>query len=143
MRGFKGQIIDTPGVMQLISRLFYGNLTLIKGFNTFLTVGYRIDVSPNTILLLRRERRQKAPTILELPEYSQPATFRGLALTSHPLPYPPPRLVLPPLGSHSTSVRRRYRDPLLNAPPKRMLRRKLVKPADEDEGDKVGLHLFR
>ena len=46
--------IDTPGVIQRVSRLFHGNPYLIQGFNTFLPVGYRIDISadpsdPNTI----------------------------------------------------------------------------------------------
>jgi len=46
--------IDTPGVIQRVSRLFTGNPYLIQGFNTFLPMGYRIDISadpldPNTI----------------------------------------------------------------------------------------------
>jgi paired amphipathic helix protein Sin3a len=46
--------IDTPAVIQRVSRLFHGNRSLIQAFNTFLPVGYRIDVSknpadPNTI----------------------------------------------------------------------------------------------
>lgn len=46
--------IDTPGVIGRVSKLFHGNPPLIQGFNTFLPVGYRIDVSgdpldPNTI----------------------------------------------------------------------------------------------
>jgi len=34
-------------VIQRVSRLFHGNPPLIQGFNTFLPVGYRIDVSDN------------------------------------------------------------------------------------------------
>ncbi|KAF9567836.1 hypothetical protein CPC08DRAFT_680594 [Agrocybe pediades] len=54
MKDFKSQLIDTPGVIQRVSRLFHGNPYLIQGFNTFLPMGYRIDVSadpldPNTI----------------------------------------------------------------------------------------------
>ncbi|PPQ64081.1 hypothetical protein CVT24_008894 [Panaeolus cyanescens] len=54
MKDFKSQVIDTPGVIERVSRLFHGNPVLIQGFNTFLPVGYRIDVSadpldPNTI----------------------------------------------------------------------------------------------
>jgi hypothetical protein len=41
--------IDTPGVIQRVSRLFHGNPPLIQGFNTFLPVGYRIDVSDNPL----------------------------------------------------------------------------------------------
>ncbi|KAG5647682.1 hypothetical protein DXG03_008405 [Asterophora parasitica] len=54
MKDFKSQVIDTPGVIQRVSRLFHGNPYLIQGFNTFLPMGYRIDISadptdPNTI----------------------------------------------------------------------------------------------
>ncbi|KAF8899118.1 hypothetical protein BD779DRAFT_61530 [Infundibulicybe gibba] len=54
MKDFKSQVIDTPGVIQRVSRLFHGNPDLIQGFNTFLPFGYRIDISadpldPNTI----------------------------------------------------------------------------------------------
>lgn len=46
--------IDTPGVIDRVSRLFHGHPPLIAGFNTFLPLGYRIDVSvdpsdPNAI----------------------------------------------------------------------------------------------
>jgi paired amphipathic helix protein Sin3a len=45
--------IDTPGVINRVSRLFHGNAKLIEGFNTFLPVGYRIEVpdpmNPNNI----------------------------------------------------------------------------------------------
>ncbi|KAK0187203.1 hypothetical protein F5146DRAFT_766914 [Armillaria mellea] len=49
MKGFKAQIIDIPSVIQRVSRLFHGNPTLIEGFNTFLPVEYRIDVSANPL----------------------------------------------------------------------------------------------
>ncbi|PPQ77023.1 hypothetical protein CVT25_014839 [Psilocybe cyanescens] len=45
MKDFKSQVIDTPGVIQRVSRLFHGNPYLIQGFNTFLPMGYRIDIS--------------------------------------------------------------------------------------------------
>ncbi|KAK7044945.1 hypothetical protein R3P38DRAFT_3177166 [Favolaschia claudopus] len=45
--GFKSQVIDTPGVIERVSTLFHGNRVLIQGFNTFLPMGYRIDVSKN------------------------------------------------------------------------------------------------
>lgn len=41
--------IDTPGVIQRVSRLFHGNPNLIQGFNTFLPVGYRIDISSDPL----------------------------------------------------------------------------------------------
>jgi paired amphipathic helix protein Sin3a len=41
--------IDTPGVIQRVSLLFHGNAQLIQGFNTFLPMGYRIDVSADPL----------------------------------------------------------------------------------------------
>ncbi|KAJ4472571.1 paired amphipathic helix [Lentinula edodes] len=54
MKDFKSQQIDISGAIGRVSKLFHGNPPLIQGFNTFLPVGYRIDVSgdpldPNTI----------------------------------------------------------------------------------------------
>ncbi|KAI0688140.1 hypothetical protein BC835DRAFT_1285352 [Cytidiella melzeri] len=56
MKDFKGQVIDTPGVIERVSTLFQGNPFLIQGFNTFLPPGYRIEVSSdprnqNTIMV--------------------------------------------------------------------------------------------
>ncbi|ORY28618.1 hypothetical protein BCR39DRAFT_534412 [Naematelia encephala] len=45
MKEFKGQIIDTPGVIDRVSTLFRGHPSLIQGFNTFLPPGYRIECS--------------------------------------------------------------------------------------------------
>ncbi|KAJ1966030.1 hypothetical protein GGI12_000348 [Dipsacomyces acuminosporus] len=45
MKDFKSHAIDTPGVIERVSRLFYGSPALIQGFNTFLPPGYRIECS--------------------------------------------------------------------------------------------------
>ncbi|KAJ2723071.1 hypothetical protein GGI07_002898 [Coemansia sp. Benny D115] len=45
MKEFKSHAIDTPGVIERVSRLFYGSPGLIQGFNTFLPPGYRIECS--------------------------------------------------------------------------------------------------
>ncbi|CAK5281760.1 unnamed protein product [Mycena citricolor] len=45
MKDFKGQVIDTPGVIERVSALFHGNVVLIEGFNTFLPAGYRINAN--------------------------------------------------------------------------------------------------
>ncbi|KAJ2170719.1 Transcriptional regulatory protein sin3, partial [Coemansia sp. RSA 532] len=45
MKEFKSHAIDTPGVIERVSRLFYGSMSLIQGFNTFLPPGYRIECS--------------------------------------------------------------------------------------------------
>ncbi|KAJ7833433.1 paired amphipathic helix [Mycena olivaceomarginata] len=47
MKDFNRQVIDTPGVIQRVSTLFPGNRILIQGFNSFLPLGYRIDISEN------------------------------------------------------------------------------------------------
>lgn len=53
MKDFKSQAIDTPGVINRVSQLFRGHSGLIRGFNTFLPPGYRIECSsdgdPNKI----------------------------------------------------------------------------------------------
>ncbi|KAJ3508561.1 hypothetical protein NLJ89_g5689 [Agrocybe chaxingu] len=45
MKEFKNEQIDTPGVIQRVSHLFTGHSALIQGFNTFLPVGYRIEIN--------------------------------------------------------------------------------------------------
>ena len=40
--------IDTPGVIQRVATLFQGHPFLIQGFNTFLPVGYRIEVGSDS-----------------------------------------------------------------------------------------------
>eukprot|EP00276_Gloeochaete_wittrockiana_P002641 CAMPEP_0184674520 /NCGR_PEP_ID=MMETSP0308-20130426/87283_1 /TAXON_ID=38269 /ORGANISM="Gloeochaete witrockiana, Strain SAG 46.84" /LENGTH=1734 /DNA_ID=CAMNT_0027122129 /DNA_START=27 /DNA_END=5227 /DNA_ORIENTATION=- len=51
MKDFKAQTIDTPGVIQRVSRLFYGHRDLILGFNTFLPPGYKIEVDKEDTLI--------------------------------------------------------------------------------------------
>ncbi|KAL6301443.1 hypothetical protein BKA93DRAFT_751965 [Sparassis latifolia] len=48
MKDFKGQLIDTPGVIERVSNLFHGHPALIQGFNTFLPAGYRIECTTDT-----------------------------------------------------------------------------------------------
>ncbi|KAI0263083.1 hypothetical protein BC834DRAFT_939102 [Gloeopeniophorella convolvens] len=48
MKDFKSQVIDTPGVIQRVANLFHGHPSLIQGFNTFLPVGYRIEVGSDS-----------------------------------------------------------------------------------------------
>ncbi|KAH9179056.1 hypothetical protein EDB89DRAFT_2217542 [Lactarius sanguifluus] len=48
MKDFKSQVIDTPGVIQRVATLFHGHPFLIQGFNTFLPVGYRIEVGSDS-----------------------------------------------------------------------------------------------
>jgi histone deacetylase complex regulatory component SIN3 len=45
MKEFKAQTIDTPGVIEQVTRLFRGYPNLVLGFNTFLPAGYKIELS--------------------------------------------------------------------------------------------------
>ncbi|KAJ8489876.1 hypothetical protein ONZ45_g13411 [Pleurotus djamor] len=45
MMDFRTQAIDIPTVLDRVARLFHGNPQLIQGFNIFLPVSYRIEVS--------------------------------------------------------------------------------------------------
>ncbi|KAK0465461.1 histone deacetylase complex, SIN3 component [Desarmillaria tabescens] len=110
MKDFKSQVIDTPGVISRVSRLFHGNPTLIGGFNTFLPVGYRIDVSadpldPNTITVTTPQGTTTQSTNnFGIARIQPPRDIPGFGPNlAHPLPYPPgiPPPLLPPLGSRS------------------------------------------
>ncbi|KAJ3763150.1 hypothetical protein EV360DRAFT_92032 [Lentinula raphanica] len=105
--------IDTPGVIGRVSKLFHGNPPLIQGFNTFLPVGYRIDVSgdpldPNTITvttpqgITTQTTSQGAPTHAPRtishaprdipgfgPNLAQPFPFPGISTPSGVSPLPP------------------------------------------------------
>ena len=56
MKNFKTQAVDTPGVIQRVSKLFRGYNKLILGFNTFLPEGYKISLQD----LMRAEAQQVA-----------------------------------------------------------------------------------
>ncbi|KAF6004791.1 Paired AMPhipathic helix protein [Cyanidiococcus yangmingshanensis] len=45
MKEFKAQTIDTPGVIEHVTRLFRGYPNLVLGFNTFLPAGYKIELT--------------------------------------------------------------------------------------------------
>lgn len=45
MKKFKAQSIDTPGVISQVSALFNGHPELMKGFNAFLPVGYKVPTT--------------------------------------------------------------------------------------------------
>ncbi|KAL7580283.1 hypothetical protein ACA910_013015 [Epithemia clementina (nom. ined.)] len=61
MKNFKTQAVDTPGVIQRVSRLFRGYNKLILGFNTFLPEGYKISLAD----LQRNEAQQLAEEAAE------------------------------------------------------------------------------
>ncbi|VDB87835.1 unnamed protein product [Peniophora sp. CBMAI 1063] len=52
MKDFKSSLIDTPGVIDRVAALFKGHPQLIQGFNTFLPLGYRIDVEGDERIII-------------------------------------------------------------------------------------------
>uniref|UniRef100_A0A4W3HRV5 Paired amphipathic helix protein Sin3b n=1 Tax=Callorhinchus milii TaxID=7868 RepID=A0A4W3HRV5_CALMI len=60
MKEFKSQSIDTPGVIDRVSRLFQGHPDLILGFNAFLPPGYRIEIQKNKLLMQSVAKSQEA-----------------------------------------------------------------------------------
>ncbi|TFK41885.1 histone deacetylase complex, SIN3 component [Crucibulum laeve] len=104
MKDFKSQTIDTPGVIQRVSRLFHGNPILIQGFNTFLPVGYRIDISTDpsndniitvTTPMGTTTQNTTAPPLLPRPgrDFLNPP-----GPLSAPILYPGPPPILPNLA---------------------------------------------
>ncbi|KAJ7508513.1 histone deacetylase complex, SIN3 component [Mycena galericulata] len=111
MKDFKSQVIDTPGVIQRVSRLFHGNPILIQGFNTFLPLGYRIDVSKNpadhtiTVTTPTGTTTQNTDYSSQLPRIARDIPGLGPNI-AHPMPFAgirTPAPVLPPLGSAPVS----------------------------------------
>ncbi|EAU92595.2 transcription regulatory protein [Coprinopsis cinerea okayama7 len=101
MKDFKSQNIDTPGVIQRVSRLFHGNPTLIQGFNTFLPVGYRIDISADpsdntiTVTTPNGTTTQSTGSNTIISRTSLPLSGPGLGGS---MPYPPGPVISGPGG---------------------------------------------
>jgi paired amphipathic helix protein Sin3a len=62
MKKFKTHAIDTPGVMEHVSKLFRGNNKLILGFNTFLPDGFKIDLKVRTTKVVENRVEKKSKT---------------------------------------------------------------------------------
>lgn len=73
MKEFKSQSIDTPGVIDRVSRLFQGHPDLILGFNAFLPPGYRIEIQKNKAVSVH------GPTPAETQVLSEAARERAAA----------------------------------------------------------------
>ncbi|KJA20489.1 hypothetical protein HYPSUDRAFT_815299 [Hypholoma sublateritium FD-334 SS-4] len=52
MKDFKNHAIDAHIVIERVARLFHGQPSLLKGFTSFLPVGYNIDVSPENVVII-------------------------------------------------------------------------------------------
>eukprot|EP00536_Pseudo-nitzschia_multiseries_P005159 jgi/Psemu1/254267/estExt_Genewise1Plus.C_940008 len=78
MKNFKSQEVDTPGVIEEVSKLFRGNNHLILGFNKFLPDGYKI--SPEDLkqreAAFAREERLPPPNVVARPQ-PQPITTKS------------------------------------------------------------------
>ncbi|KAK0450434.1 histone deacetylase complex, SIN3 component [Desarmillaria tabescens] len=85
MKEFKSQLIDTPGVIQRVSHLFFGHPQLIIGFNTFLPAGYRIECTSDGSTHNRITVTNSDGTVIL---YQQPPI---LPSDRHPEPPLPPR----------------------------------------------------
>ncbi|KAH9983794.1 hypothetical protein BJV74DRAFT_878832 [Russula compacta] len=99
MKDFKSQVIDTPGVIRRVASLFHGHPALIQGFNTFLPVGYRIEVgsdaqssevitvtTPSGTML----QSTNSPSIQQPSQSAPPQEPGQLSSDQPPVPPPPP-----------------------------------------------------
>jgi len=71
--------IDTPGVIQRVATLFHGHPSLIQGFNTFLPVGYRIEVGSDS----------QSSEVITVTTPSGDTMLRSTNTPSIPAPLPP------------------------------------------------------
>jgi len=98
MKNFKTQEVDTPGVIQRVSRLFRGYNRLILGFNTFLPEGYKISLADLERLDAERERQAR----LAVQRGEPPPEDVGLiTLQSQPKQQQHPPLGVPPSAHQS------------------------------------------
>lgn len=61
MKEFKSSNIDTPGVIERVSELFKGHSVLIKGFNTFLPLGYKIEINDDDRIIVHITENKPGP----------------------------------------------------------------------------------
>jgi paired amphipathic helix protein Sin3a len=62
MKNFKSQEVDTPGVIERVSKLFNGYDNLILGFNKFLPDGYKITATDLERLNKQNQEQEQAAT---------------------------------------------------------------------------------
>ena len=84
MKNFKTQEVDTPGVIDRVSKLFRGYNKLILGFNTFLPEGYKISLED----LQKKEAEQQAHEAAEAAAQSKPTALPTAAGNSTAFPEP-------------------------------------------------------
>ncbi len=85
MKNFKTQEVDTPGVIERVSKLFRGYNKLILGFNTFLPEGYKISLEDlqkkeaEEQALEAASKTTEAPPAVQGPPAAKPAPVRKMA----------------------------------------------------------------
>jgi paired amphipathic helix protein Sin3a len=84
MKNFKSQEVDTPGVIDRVSRLFRGYNNLILGFNKFLPDGYKISLQD----LERREAELQRQA--QQQQQGGPGYYQGQSGPRPPPPVPAP-----------------------------------------------------
>lgn len=111
MKNFKTQEVDTPGVIQRVSRLFRGYNRLILGFNTFLPEGYKISLADLERADAERERLARLAAQRGEPPPEDP----DIILTRPPPQQPPQAAPAPP--ANKTARSQSPQMPTLNRPP--------------------------
>ncbi|KAJ2057390.1 hypothetical protein GGI17_005671 [Coemansia sp. S146] len=86
MKEFKSHAIDTPGVIDRVSRLFHGCPSLIQGFNTFLPPGYRIECSDDP----REGVRVTTPSGTIMSDVNRRPSAGAPLANAPPMPQSPP-----------------------------------------------------
>ena len=100
MKNFKSQEVDTPGVIERVSKLFRGYNNLILGFNKFLPDGYKIsleDLEEQDRIRAEQARREAAPAT---GGEARPSPTSQLSPTTQQTPHVPPvpQHSQPPVG---------------------------------------------
>mmetsp|Transcript_17446 Transcript_17446/g.24523 ORF Transcript_17446/g.24523 Transcript_17446/m.24523 type:complete len:1501 (+) Transcript_17446:228-4730(+) len=87
MKNFKSQEVDTPGVIERVSKLFRGYNNLILGFNKFLPDGYKIgldDIHRAEMAHRRQEAAAAAAVAAEAKAKAKAKTQRGMGGPAQP-----------------------------------------------------------
>ncbi|KAG8818871.1 Transcriptional regulatory protein sin3 [Serendipita sp. 401] len=104
MKDFKSAVIDTPGVIERVSRLFAANQDLVRGFNTFLPVGYFIEAGLNGYITVHSPHGTSHFSAVDPTATFQPPMNMPTNMTYHNS-LPPAEF---PQGSNSTQSRSPY-----------------------------------
>ncbi|KAJ2493505.1 hypothetical protein IWW37_000594 [Coemansia sp. RSA 2050] len=112
MKEFKSHAIDTPGVIDRVSRLFHGCPSLIQGFNTFLPPGYRIECSDDP----REGVRVTTPSGTIMSDVNRRPSAGAPPANVPPMPQSPPPGSNLPAGNRGNSSQPHQQYPPRRAP---------------------------